>query len=280
MAAASGKLSEALIASNKWASVLTVLPKQAVELYILPIKLSVRLHSIFGHLGSCLNASSGGTIKEATAGSIGGIGPKPIVPGSSIAANRRDTRSSLVEWADLNACENTSVKSGDCGIVNTLVRGPEWQRRFVCTIPVADLGSIPNFVNALFIVFTRSSDTSDPSLWPSVISSLSITHGSLSETDCSSENSESVAATETQSMSSGKNAWSACEKAGMPVSSLPDSKPSGIGWLSFVSGEEQRLKPKPFFSYLPYYCLTPRGEHVALLGVSCCNGCMDLPELP
>ncbi|MGL4507349.1 MAG: hypothetical protein ACRCUF_16640, partial [Aeromonas sobria] len=65
-----------MIASNKWASVLTVLPKQAVELYILPIKLSVRLHSIVGHLGSRLNASSGGMIKEATAGSIGGIGPK------------------------------------------------------------------------------------------------------------------------------------------------------------------------------------------------------------
>ncbi len=31
------------------------------------------------------------------------------------------------------------------------------------------------------------------------------------------------------------------------------------------SGEEPR--PKPFFSSLPYYCLTLRGEHVALLGI-------------
>ncbi len=112
--------------------------------------MSVRLHCIFGHLGSCLNASSGSTIKEATAGSIGGIRPNPIVPGSSIAANRRETRSSLVEWADLKACENTFVKSGNCGIVNTLVRGREWQRRFVCIIPNADLGSIPTFVKAFF----------------------------------------------------------------------------------------------------------------------------------
>lgn len=38
--------------NNKWANILTV------EFYISPIKFSVCLNPIFGHLGSCLNASS------------------------------------------------------------------------------------------------------------------------------------------------------------------------------------------------------------------------------
>lgn len=62
MRESSDELTEALIANNGSTSVFL---KQPVVLYIFQIKLSVGLHSIFGHLGSCLSISSGGSIEDA-----------------------------------------------------------------------------------------------------------------------------------------------------------------------------------------------------------------------